>query len=407
MVSNQLQAGFFVEKEKYMYMLKFSKMSNTILMMAVTFFANLYFYNHIGTLYLQSRGLTLGQIGSLGSILVISSFLAEVPTGILADKIGRKWSVVMALFIQTAGEYLYLFTNNYLGFVLISILAGMGFAFASGAGEALLYDSLPKDNRDSQMKNATRMNAGVYLICSLIAPLVGGMVVSTLTTSKFKLAILFTAISVTLAFLLSLMLKEPNKEFDSTAIFPKNLFVNGKLYWIVAVSILTNSFTGILLSLYQPYFVQFVVNPMWIGWSLSLACLFAFLFLHILPWLESWFGEGKIFYLTCILPAIGYLILALLNNRIGIIITFILTYAMTFTRGSFISAFLNKHLEENSRATALSVIAMFDKLYIGTMSLVFGVLAQYSIKITFLIIGLIIIIFSIILRTDKYAHSNI
>jgi hypothetical protein len=50
---------------------------------------------------------------------------------------------------------------------------------------------------------------------------------------------------------------------------------------------------------------------------------------------------------------------------------------------------------------------MFDKLYIGTMSLVFGVLAQYSIKITFLIIGLIIIIFSIILRTDKYAHSNI
>ena len=84
-------------------------------MVAVTFFANLYFYNHIGTLYLQTRGLTLGQIGSLGSILIVSSLLAEVPTGILADKIGCKWSVVIALFIQTAGEYLYLFTNNYWG----------------------------------------------------------------------------------------------------------------------------------------------------------------------------------------------------------------------------------------------------------------------------------------------------
>lgn len=390
-------------------------MSNTTLMVAVTFFANLYFYNHIGTLYLQSRGLTMGQIGSLGSILIISSLLAEVPTGILADKIGRKWSVVIALFIQTAGEYLYLLTNNYWGFALISALAGIGFAFASGAGEALLYDSLPKGDSHALMKKATRLNASAYLICSLIAPLIGGVLVSTLTLSKFKLAILFTAISVTMAFLLSLFFKEPKRNYIHAELLPREILSNGikylltnkQLQWIVMILILTDSFTGILLSLYQPYFVMFSVTPLWIGWSLSLASLLAFLIVSLLPKLEKWLGEGKTFYLACIFPGLGYLALSALYNQIAIITIFIVTYALTFVRGPFISALINKQLDHKSRATSLSMIAMLDKLYIGIMSVVFGLMAQYSFRITFLVISLLILGFSIILRIDKYAHSSI
>ncbi len=394
---------------------KLKRLSNTTLMVAVTFFANLYFYNHIGTLYLQTRGLTLGQIGSLGSILIISSLLAEVPTGILADKIGRKWSVVIALFIQTIGEYLYLFTNNYWGFALISALAGIGFAFASGAGEALLYDSLPKGDSHTLMKKATRLNASAYLICSLIAPLIGGVIVSTLTLSKFKVAILFTAISVTMAFLLSLFFKEPKRDYKHVELSPKEIFSHGLLYllsnkqlqWIVTILILTDSFTGVLLSLYQPYFVIFSVTPLWIGWSLSLASLLAFLVMSQLPKLEKWLGEEKAFYLMCIFPAFGYLALATFNNQFAVIMIFIITYASTFTRGPSISALINKQLDKKSRATTLSMIAMLDKLYIGVMSVVFGIMAQHSFRVTFLVMGILIFGFSVILRVNKYAHSSI
>ena len=384
-------------------------------MVAVTFFANLYFYNHIGTLYLQTRGLSLGQIGSLGSILIISSLLAEVPTGILADKIGRKWSVVIALFIQTAGEYLYLFTNNYWGFALISALAGIGFAFASGAGEALLYDSLPKGDSHALMKKATRLNASAYLICSLIAPLIGGIIVSSLTLTKFKVAILFTAISVTMAFLLSLFFKESKLDYKHLELSPREIFSNGLTYilsnkqlqWIVAILILTDSFTGVLLGLYQPYFVKFSVTPLWIGWSLSLASLLAFLIMSQLPKLEKWLGEKKAFYLMCIFPSLGYLAFATFNNQIAVIMIFIITYASTFTRGPTISALINKQLDKKSRATTLSMIAMLDKLYIGVMSVVFGIMAQYSFRITFLVMGILIFGFSVILRVNKYAHSSI
>ena len=90
-------------------MKKLWEMDNTKKLAIVTFFSNLYFYNHIGTLYQQTRGLSLLQVSSIWSIIVGTIFLAEVPTGILADKIGRKWSVVTALLLQTLGEFLYFF----------------------------------------------------------------------------------------------------------------------------------------------------------------------------------------------------------------------------------------------------------------------------------------------------------
>ena len=89
------------------------KIDNTKKLAIVTFFANLYFYNHIGTLYQQTRGLSLLQVNSIWSIIVGTIFLAEVPTGVIADKIGRKWSIVTALFLQTLGEFFYFFAKDY------------------------------------------------------------------------------------------------------------------------------------------------------------------------------------------------------------------------------------------------------------------------------------------------------
>ena len=53
------------------------------------------------------------------------------------------------------------------------------------------------------------------------------------------------------------------------------------------------------------------------------------------------------------------------------------------------------------------MIAMLDKLYIGVMTVVFGIMAQYSFRITFLVMGILILGFSVILRVNKYAHSSI
>src|SRR3989344_7521257 len=143
-----------------------------------------------------------------------ASLLAEVPTGIIADKIGRKWSVAIALLIQAMGEFLYLLSGSYPAFVLIAVLAGIGYAFSSGASEALVYDSLPKNNREALMKKAVGSIGCLYQMAFFLAPILGGLIVSQLTLGKFMLSIFLTGVSVTIAFLLSLTLTEPKKEYQ-------------------------------------------------------------------------------------------------------------------------------------------------------------------------------------------------
>jgi MFS family permease len=148
-------------------MKKMLALDNVKKLAIVTFFSNLYFYNHIGTLYQQTRGLNLLEVSSIWSIILCTIFLAEVPTGVLADKVGRKWSVVMALLLQTIGEFLYFFASNYFTFVLIAILAGVGYAFLSGANEALVYDSLPEKDRKNEMKKSMGMIGSSYQLAFL------------------------------------------------------------------------------------------------------------------------------------------------------------------------------------------------------------------------------------------------
>jgi MFS family permease len=395
---------------------KLSRISNTTIMMMVTFFANLYFYNHVGTLYLQTRGLSLLQVSSIWSIIMAASLLAEVPTGLIADKIGRKWSVVIALFIQAMGEFLYLFASSYLAFVFIAIIAGIGYAFSSGASEALIYDSLPIKNRDKLMKKSAGSISGLYQVAFFLAPIFGGLIIPRLVLSRFMLAILLTGISVLIAFLLSLKLKEPKNDFIRQEESPITLLKNGvklllthkRLQWIVAISVLTSSFSNSLLSLYQPYFVQNgITSSFWLGISWSLASLAAFILLKYAHVIEDVIGGRWSLLLVSLLPGLGYMFLFASTTPLTIATAFVITYALSDIKNPFISAYQNSIIKSNNRATVLSLISMISKLYIAVMGLIFGRIADNSIKLTFFIIGFLIILFSLILRSDKYAHSSI
>jgi MFS family permease len=134
-----------------------SRPKNIAILHLISFFSSLYFYHQIITLYFLQRGLNYVEINSLWGIITASKAIAEVPTGIIADKIGRKFSIIMALVLQLAGEIIFIFADRYWLFVLTSVIGGIGFAFLSGCFEAMMYDSLKKESRESEMCDADRI----------------------------------------------------------------------------------------------------------------------------------------------------------------------------------------------------------------------------------------------------------
>jgi MFS family permease len=389
-----------------------NKLDNAKKLAIITFFSNFYFYNHIGTLYQQTRGLNLLQVSSIWSIIVGTIFLAEVPTGVIADRIGRKWSVVIALFLQALGEYLYFFAKNYVTFVFIAILAGIGYAFLSGANEALVYDSLPEDNRETNMKKSMGLIGSAYQLAFFAAPIFGGLIVSQLVLEKFLTAILLTAISVTIALLISLTLKEPQDSDQPAAESPLTIFREGlieirnskRLQWLIAIAVLTSTFSNALISLYQPYFAEASVPTFWIGASLSFGGLLAFILQKYAYRIEQKLGKLG-FFIISVWPGIMYILLAMASIPALLIPFFILAYASMELRTPLLSSYKNEQVQSKNRATVLSLFNMFAMLYVALMGLVFGKIADYSIPIAFTCIGVLIVLFAVILRTDKVAVS--
>lgn len=386
------------------------KLDNATKMAVVMFFSNLYFYSHIGTLYLQTRGLNLLQINSLWSIILAGILVAELPTGVLADRIGREWSVVVALFLQAMGEFFFLFAGSYLAFVLIAVLAGVGFAFLSGASEALIYDSLPIQNRETRMKKAMGLVGGLYQLAFFVAPLLGGIIVSELVLSRFLLAIFLTACSVSAAFFISLTLEEPQEAYSHPEEGPLAVFRDGmgqlgkhrRLQWIVAVAMLTSAFPNALVTLYQPHFVKASVSAFWIGASLSLGGLLAFVVQKHVYLVEQALERYGLLLMT-IWPAVMYILLAVASYPPALLPIFVVAYASVGAKSPLLSSYQNRLIQSKSRATVLSLMNMFAKLYAALMGLALGRLADISIPLTFSLIGMVVILSAFILRVDRLA----
>jgi hypothetical protein len=99
-------------------------------------------------LLFADAGLSTGAISSLFAIWSIVSFLAEVPSGALADRWSKRGLFAVGAVTTASGYALWIIWPAYPGFALGFALWGIGGACASGTLEALVYDHLAAPSGD-------------------------------------------------------------------------------------------------------------------------------------------------------------------------------------------------------------------------------------------------------------------
>lgn len=97
------------------------------------------------------------QLVLLGTVLELTLLVSEVPTGVVADRFSRKWSVVIAFVIMSTALVLSAATLNYAVMLGAQALFGIGWTFRSGADVAWLTDEMTWLERqdDSNISVAT------------------------------------------------------------------------------------------------------------------------------------------------------------------------------------------------------------------------------------------------------------
>jgi len=126
-----------------------------------------YFYNGIigplFVIYLLSINLNAAQIGVILSVQRIATIIFEIPTGVFADRHGRKKSLLISFFLFSLLSLIWFFTQNFYLLICLSVMGGFAYTFQSGAKESLLIDSLNlKDNDIQRNKIFARLSVIGY-----------------------------------------------------------------------------------------------------------------------------------------------------------------------------------------------------------------------------------------------------
>lgn len=112
-----------------------------------------FFWLPVLYIYLTSiKGLNPAEAALLLSLQELLLIFLEIPTGVIADKVSRKFSIGLG-YILTSLPFLFLpFTQNYTLMILIFAVKATGKALVSGADTSLLYDTLVDLNKTNEYK---------------------------------------------------------------------------------------------------------------------------------------------------------------------------------------------------------------------------------------------------------------
>jgi predicted MFS family arabinose efflux permease len=158
------------------------------------------------------RGLSLAQIGIIDASFWVSMALAEVPTGVVADRIGRKASLLIGALLEIVGLLVFVLSGRFIELLTANVIMGVAFTFHSGAGTALLYESLQAIG-DAQTYTTV---AGRVRAISQTATIVAGLAGSAIVAVGLIYPFVVGCGLAVLTFLVILLIREPPQEGKET-----------------------------------------------------------------------------------------------------------------------------------------------------------------------------------------------
>lgn len=134
----------------------------------------------INTLFLLDAGLSNTEAFAANAFFSIGMVIFEVPTGVVADTRGRRFSFLLGAATLLLATLLYLamwqVQAPFIGWAVASILLGLGFTFFSGATEAWLVDALGATGFKGNLETVFGRGQTVGGIAMLTGSVLGGVV---------------------------------------------------------------------------------------------------------------------------------------------------------------------------------------------------------------------------------------
>ena len=360
--------------------------------------------------FYQDNGLDMHQIMVLQAIYSISIIVLEIPSGYMADVIGRRRTLIIGVMLGTIGMGLYSISYGFMGFLIAELVLGFGQSFISGADSALLYDSLLDNNKEKDYIKYEGRMVSVGNVAEAAAGIVGGLLalISLRTNYYVQTGVAFLAVPA------AIMLMEPGRHkrlgvfnFSTILNVVKDcLFINKELRTNIFLSAVIGTATLTMAWFAQPYFrlVELPLSLFGIMWTLlnltvGLAAMLAYRF-------EKRLGAKLSVLSFAILIPAGYLLLGQFSSGWAISILFFFYIIRGFAT-PVLKDYIHRLTSSDLRATVLSVRNFIIRICFVLVGPAMGYLTdQTSLQTALTFGGLVFLVSGLILAYLFSKHRS-
>lgn len=383
---------------------------NLVLFIAFRVLFNARFYYPVLGVLFVDLGLSLAEYGVLNAVWAAAIILLEVPSGALADSVGRRVMVVWAAGLFVCEMVLFALApvggGGWLFWVLVAnrILSGAAEAGASGADEALAYDSLGAGDREAEWRKVlarlVQWQSGAFFTAMLVGAVVfdrgllgsvcGAVGLGFPEWSTTKWPVYITLVLSVVCLGVALLMREPpggarvaeswragvagavaNVRRGAAAILSSR-----RMFALLLVLLVCDSFIRLFLT-FSSNFIRAIEMPAWVnGPAGASVALLGFLAAPLARWACGHRTARANFLAVGGVILVGLVGVALAVPGWGILAVLPLGLSMSVL-GFFGSYYLNRWASDSVRATVLSFRGVALNLGYGTIGLAFSGLTAW------------------------------
>lgn len=352
---------------------------------AFGFFRNLGFVSAVLVPFFTDWGhLSLSQVQLVQSWFMLCIFVLEIPTGVIADRFGRRTSLLVGSCLSVPAVLLYGSTTNLLVFLVCEALLAVGCACTSGAREAWMYNILRSCKQEHTAATIFARAQTWNLAGILLSAPIGSYLAATWGVQAPMLA---WSVPFALSAVLALTLPEKNfaaRAPKSYTIILRNAWTFGRAeprFWRLVADLTLVSTAGyFVIWLYQPLLQSYGVSIALFGWYhvglVAAQILITQTYNRQISYCRTRHSYLKV---SAGLTLVGFGIAATVHHPAAVIVFIVIAGGFGLTRARIGDAYLAEFLPEAERASLLSGASMFGRLVLVIANPIIGYLSDYSI----------------------------
>jgi len=332
--------------------------------------------------------------------------LLEVPSGVIADLIGKKNAIMMARFLYIFEVVIIAFFNGFWAFFIAKIISGVGVSLRSGAAEALMYDSLKRLDREDDHKRVSGVAHMISNIFQAFVFIIGAVLFTIHPKLPAKISIPFMVLNFIFVFFMT----EPYAPTAKATI--KNswkhlkegiAYVKGHSYvkYIIFLSLPIVTALDISKTVSSVYLEVILIPIYLLGVIAFISQMISAYVTKKAYKIEEWFGEKNSIQTIQLYTIVAVFLLALMIPFAGAVY-----YLVLFLISGFfyviINHYINVHIPTSHRATVLSIKNLSDNGGYFILLPIFGFTTKaYDLQFSFIALGIFLVIYLIGLHIYK------